>query len=94
MIAPPRAATAMAPLIDEPYPSWVVKMFPAGVPDELLSETPMSDAQCRYLAVLGVRNRWCSRDEAKQLISRIKRGQKAARPAKRRLTTHEVGLTP
>ena len=77
---------------DEPYPQWVQRLFPDGIPtsDPLAWETPASDAQMRYLAVLGVRNRWCSREEASQLITRLKRAQKPKKAPARRITSMPV----
>ena len=72
------------------WPAWVRRLFPTGIPasDPLAWETPASDAQVRYLSVLGVRDRWVNREEASALITRLKREHaKAARLAARKGAT-------
>ena len=75
-----------APIPD--WPQWVLRMYPAGLPDEVRDETPASDAQMRYLAYIGIFGRYCTSGEASLLITRFKAAQRnaerdAARAAKR-----------
>ena len=76
---------------DLPWPQWVTRMYPDGVPDDLRDETPCSDAQMRFLAYLGVRGRWCNTTEASILITRIKRERAKAARLTAKPTRHVEG---
>ena len=77
----PPCSPAASPLW-QGMPAWLAAEL-AGR-DALADEEPASDAQIRYMAYLGVRDRYCSRDEASALINRCKRQMARAAIAARK----------